>query len=189
MKKLVFILILLPALAIGQSDFDTRYISIEATPPIEIKGLELMPYKVFGDRQGFGALPNYAPNLAPVTVSGKDYWQPVAMVEASAQNNNFIDSRSAENNPFAARLNNQFAQPGLQGDNRFKVYTDDEYSRVNNSVYKNQTMPYLGNPYYSGSQYGNPYYYNPFYRQSGINLYKNKENKSTISIQVREYGY
>jgi len=187
MKKLLFILFLIPVLAIGQSDFDTRQVSIEATPSVEIKGLELMPYRVFGNRQGFGALPVYTPNLAPVSVSGNDYWQPVDMVQAANQDNNFIDARPTSNNPFAARLNNQFVQPGLQGANKFNVYNNDEYSRVNNSVYQNQTMPYYGNPYYRSSQYGNPYYYNPYYRQSGINLYKNKENKSTISIQVREY--
>ncbi|PVW15799.1 hypothetical protein [Marixanthomonas spongiae] len=187
MKKLVFILLLFPVFGIGQRDFDTRYISIEATPSVEIKGLELMPYKVFGERHQFGALPAYLPNLAPVAVSGKDYWQPVDMFSAATKNNNFIDAKATGDNPFAARLNNQFAQPGLNGNNRFKVYADDEYSRVNNSVYENQTMPYFGNPYYRGSQYGNPYYYTPYYRQSGINLYKNKENKSSIQIQVREY--
>ncbi|RFN57936.1 hypothetical protein [Marixanthomonas ophiurae] len=187
MKKLLSILFLIPVLALGQSDFDTRQVSIEAIPSVEIKGLELMPYRLFGDRQGFGALPVYIPNLAPVSVSEKDYWQPVDMVQAATQDNNFIDSRSTNNNPFAARLNNQFAQSGLKRANKFNVYTDDEYSRVNNSVYQNQTMPYFGNPYYRGSQYGNSYYYNPYYRQSGINLYKNKENKSSINIQVRQY--
>ncbi len=182
MKKLVFILFILPVLAIGQSDFDTQYFSIEATPSPEIKSLELVPYKVFGDRQNFGNISVFTPSLAPVSVSTNDYWQPVDMIEASTKDNNFIDSRPTGNNPFAARLNSQFVQPGLQGPNRFKAYSDDEYSRVNNSVYKSQTMPYYGNPYY-----GNPYYYNPYYRQSGINLYKNKDSKSTISIQVREY--
>ncbi|HBY67840.1 MAG TPA: hypothetical protein DEG69_08850, partial [Flavobacteriaceae bacterium] len=102
MKNFAFLLFIFPLLAIGQSDFDIRYFSIEATPSPEIKSLELVPYKIFGDRQNFGNISVFTPNLAPVSVSTNEYWQPVNMVEAASKDNNFIDSRPTGNNPFAA---------------------------------------------------------------------------------------
>ena len=177
MKKILFLVLLLPALAIAQSDFETQGFRLDAVPSTEIKGLELIPYQPFGSKQTFGNISVSIRQLAPLTFSTNEYWQPVDMYSAANRDNNFIDSKPTEDSPFASQLNNQFAQPGLNGANRFKVYANDEYSRVNNSVFEDQRMPY----------YGNPYYYNPYYRQSSLTLYKNKGNKSTISIQVREY--
>jgi len=182
MKKLLFFLFVFPVLAIGQSDFDTQYFTIEATPSPEIKSLELVPYKMFGEKKEFGNISLSKYTLAPIRFSTNTHWQAVDMVEASNKDNNFIDSNSVENSPFTAQLNNQFAQPGLQGVNKFKVYNDDEFSPVENSVYKDQRMPYFGNPYN-----GNPSYYNPYRRQSNVTLYKNKGTKNTISIHVGEY--
>ncbi len=169
-------------LAMSQSDFDTQSFTIEATPSPEIKSLELIPFKMFGERQGFGNISLSKYTLAPIHFSTNTHWQPVDMVEASPKDNNFIDSNSIENSPFTAQLNNQFAQPERQEVNKFKVYNDDAFSPVENSVYKDQRMPYFGNPYY-----GNPSYYNPYRRQSNVTLYKNKGKKSTISIHVGEY--
>ncbi|WP_223107709.1 hypothetical protein [Marixanthomonas sp. SCSIO 43207] len=183
MKKFFLLLVLFPVLAVAQSDFETKGFSIDAVPSIEIKGLDLIPYHPFDAKQDFfSSISILVPEIAPVVVSSNEYWQPVDMFSAATKDNNFIDSKATGDNPFTTRLNNQFAKPGFNDANRFKVYADDEYSPVQNSVYKNQSMPYYGNPYY-----GNPYYYNPYYRQSNLTLYRNRGNKSTISIQVNEY--
>ena len=80
MKKLLFILSFLPLVAIGQYDFETRYLKIDADVLPEVSGLTELP---FGNNAVFS---NKLPTLQ---ITPENYWQSVDMAAAVAQTQNY----------------------------------------------------------------------------------------------------
>ncbi|MEL6810949.1 MAG: hypothetical protein AAFP76_06400 [Bacteroidota bacterium] len=77
MKHLVYILLLFPALAFGQRDFETRYFTIDAESLPDTQ--ELSSFDIdFGETRSFEK--KHITDFNKVTV--KNYWQPVDMTTA-----------------------------------------------------------------------------------------------------------
>ncbi|MBL4662542.1 MAG: hypothetical protein JKY22_03040 [Flavobacteriaceae bacterium] len=74
MKRILFILLLLPALVMGQYDFETRYFTMTDESLPEISSFDIN----FGENLTFEKVSFY--NYSKVTV--KNYYQPVDMMSA-----------------------------------------------------------------------------------------------------------
>jgi len=84
MKRIFFILTLLPALAIGQYDFETRYFTLTEESLPEINSFDID----FGEKSPFKKVSFY--DYSKVTV--ENYYQPVDMMGTLEQENALLEA-------------------------------------------------------------------------------------------------
>lgn len=84
MKKLLFLIFLIPILASAQYDFDTRYFKIDATSLPEIESLTT--FSLIKTTKFSQALPTF-------NMSSENYRVPVNMFDAMTGNQSFVNSK------------------------------------------------------------------------------------------------
>lgn len=130
-NQLVKIFFLLPFLAFGQYDFETRYFTINSTSLPEapqfdstekFNSLLSNPAEVKSGTFTLDKIPTFAATLRSYRINTSNYWQPVDMMGAVSKSKNYTDSSL------------MIAPEELKG-LRFTVYTADSASKVTNTVY------------------------------------------------------
>ncbi|WP_432411061.1 hypothetical protein [Rasiella sp. SM2506] len=145
MKNLLLLLFLFPVLSMGQSDFDSRYFTIEATTKTELPtpALSAFQKKVHTSMYKQSLFSDFTNQQ----VTSQNYWQSVDMVATT------------ENRQPNARVSLERLQSGF-GNSRIYGYQTDGKTRVRNEVYRDQ-------------QYYSPIYntYGPYYRSNTYSPY------------------
>lgn len=128
MKKLFLLIVyLLPALAIAQFDFDSRYFTIDAEslPPVPEASIFFSEPKSEQGSFDLHDSPSFSGTLNSNAISTSNYYQPVDMRAVLVEPNKFID----DNYQVGSIQRQQYA---------FGLYESDASSGVTNIVYKEQ---------------------------------------------------
>ncbi|RMA58911.1 hypothetical protein BXY75_2293 [Ulvibacter antarcticus] len=126
-KQLLLLLMMLPILAIGQYDFDTRYFTINATSLTEAPSFDPILKTLEGSVENsstftLDATPTFAETLNSLRISSTNYWEPVDMMNAVTTTTSYI-TKTLEVEP---KDSNRFG---------FSGYSADASSKVKNTVY------------------------------------------------------
>lgn len=152
MKKLLFLLIVsATSIMLGQEGFESRYFTIDQ------KSLPEIPRADDGSSFSLSKAPTLVKKLYSLEVTKENYWQPVDMARAVAENNNYVEYHLDLNRP----------KPKKSGVSL--SFGAEEYgtsSEVKNTVYKESRGWYDIRPSnYSLGRYSPYSSYRPYYIQ------------------------
>jgi hypothetical protein len=144
MKKLLFLILLLPMFASAQLDFESNKYKLDFVklPKVE----SLLTYSLTSDAN---FLTKYSNKLPSFKMNKENYRQPVNMFEAVANTQSYTKSD--------IQISIDPREYGVYGGN--STYSADSSTEVKNTVYKDVSQPFL---------FTNPYQYR---RRSGFGIY------------------
>ncbi len=153
--KFLFVILCfsLSAASFGQNDFDTRYFTISQGSLPSIPRVDEEP------SFSLTKAPRLNSKLYSLKVTKENYWQPVDMASAVAENNNFIEYHLDLNKP----------EPKKSGVSlNFGVNEYGSPNKTKNTVYEEQRGWYDIRPYnYSLGRYSPYTQYRPYYNRIG----------------------
>lgn len=146
MKKLLFLLLLLPILASAQFDFETNRYKLDVVSLPEVESL--LTTSLFSDGN---FLSKYSKKLPSFKMNKENYREPVSMFDAISSYQAYTQSD--------IKINLDPKEYGIYAGS--SGYSADSATKVKNTVYKDVSQPFLfTNPYYS-----------PNRRRSGFGIY------------------
>lgn len=146
MKKLLFLILLLPLIASAQLDFETNKFKLDF---VKLPEIESLMSTSLPSNSGFSN--KYSKKLPSFKLSKENYRKPVSMFEAVIANENTLNSNitiSLDPREYGVFTNSQNLNP-------------DSATKVRNSVYEDASQPFL-NPYQN---------YNRPNRTTGFGIY------------------